>query len=90
QRVMHLLRCGHFNSFERNIFNGIIDSLLSPNDPWLTLADFRDYIDIQDRVSQAYRDKNTWTAMSIKNTVCSGYFSTDRTIREYNMEIWKL
>ncbi len=90
QRVVHLLRCGHFNSFEKNIFNGIIDSLLSPNDPWLTLADFRDYIDTQDRVSQAYRDKNTWTAMSIKNTVCSGYFSTDRTIREYNMEIWKL
>lgn len=90
KRVMHLLTCGHFNSLEPMIFNEIIDSLLNPHDPWLTLADFRSYIDAQSRVSTAYRDKPTWLAMSIHNAASSGHFSTDRTIGEYNEDIWKL
>jgi len=90
KRVMHLLQCGHFNSFEPKIFDEIIDSLLSPNDPWLTLADFRSYLDAQSRASAAYRDKDAWLEMSINNTACSGHFSTDRTISEYNEDIWKL
>ena len=90
KRVMHLLTCGHFNSFENRIFDEIINSLLNPHDPWLTLADFRSYIDAQERVSRAYQDRQAWLAMSITNTANSGFFSTDRTIREYNDGIWKL
>ena len=90
QRVMHLLQCGHFNSFEYNIFDEIIASLINPNDPWLTLADFRSFVDAQAMVSRAYRDQAAWTKMSIMNTASSGYFSTDRTMQEYNKDIWKL
>lgn len=90
QRVMHLLRCGHFSTFESTIFDELIDSLQSPGDPWLTLADFRSYIDAQERVSLAYQDRTRWLKMSIANTACSGHFSTDRTIGEYNDGIWKL
>ncbi|MDT8403226.1 glycogen/starch/alpha-glucan phosphorylase [Sulfuriflexus sp.] len=90
KRVMHLLQCGHFNPFEAGIFDGLIDSLLNPHDPWLTLADFRSYVDAQERVSHAYQDQDAWTAMSIHNTASSGFFSTDRTIQEYNDDIWKL
>jgi starch phosphorylase len=90
KQVMHLLRCGHFNSFEYGIFDEIIASLINPHDPWLTLADFRSYIDAQEKVSQAYRDKDTWLKMSIMNTARSGFFSTDRTMQEYNNDIWKL
>lgn len=90
KRVMHLLTCKHFNSFEDGIFDEIINSLLNPHDPWLTLADFRSYIDAQERVSRAYQDRPAWIAKSINNTACSGFFSTDRTIREYNESIWKL
>ena len=90
KEVMHLLRCGHFNSFENGIFDEIIASLISPHDPWLTLADFRSYIDTQEQVSQAYADKTKWVKMSIMNTACSGFFSTDRTMLEYNNDIWKL
>ncbi len=90
KRVMHLLQCGHFNSFEPNIFDGIISSLLNPYDPWLTLADFRSYLEAQERASIAYRNRDGWLAMSINNTACSGHFSTDRTIREYNDDVWKL
>ena len=90
KQVMHLLRCGHFNSFESGIFDEIIDSLLNPSDPWLTLADFRSYIDAQQAVAEAYRDREKWVKMSILNTASSGFFSTDRTMEEYNRDIWKL
>jgi len=90
KQVMHLLSCGHFNSFEQGIYDEIIQSLLNPYDPWLTLADFRSYIDAQSAVAEAYQDRDKWIRMSIMNTACSGFFSTDRTMQEYNNDIWKL
>ena len=90
KRVIHLLKCGHFNSFEYGLFDEIISSLINPHDPWLTLADFRSYIDSQEMVSQAYKDRDSWIEMSINNSISSGHFSTDRTMTEYNDDIWKL
>ncbi len=90
QAVMHLLDSGHFNLFEPDIFNDILASLRSPDDPWLTLADFRSYIDCQQRAAECFNDKLSWLRKSILNTASSGYFSTDRTIQQYNEEIWKL
>ena len=90
QQIMQLLESGHFNQFEPGIFDDLINSIKSPHDPWMTIADFRSYIDAQKRVEDAYRDKGHWTKMSILNCANSGKFSTDRTISEYNQEIWKL
>jgi starch phosphorylase len=90
QGVMRLLECGHFNQFEPGIFDDVIASIKSPHDPWMTIADFRSYIDAQRRVEQAWQDQEEWTRMSILNTAASGKFSTDRTIADYNREIWKL
>ncbi len=90
QRVMHLLESGYFNQFEPGIFDDLINSIKSPHDPWMTIADFRSFIDAQKRVEDAYRDKDHWTKMSILNCANSGKFSTDRTIGEYNRDIWKL
>jgi starch phosphorylase len=90
QNVMRLLECGHFNQFEPGIFDDIIASLKNPYDPWMTIADFRSYIDAQKRVELAYLDQELWTKKSILNTAASGKFSTDRTIGEYNQDIWKL
>jgi starch phosphorylase len=56
----------------------------------LTAADFRSYVDAQERVAEAYRDRERWTRMSILNTANSGKFSTDRTMLDYNKEIWRL
>ena len=88
--VINLLESGHFNQLESGIFDDILNSIKSPNDPWMTIADFRSYIDAQERVSEAYRDKDQWTKMSILNTAASGKFSTDRTISEYASDIWSL
>jgi len=90
QRVIYLLECGHFNQFEPGIFDAIIGSMKSPHDPWVTIADFRSFVDAQKRVEAAYQDKDRWTRMSIINCANSGKFSTDRTITEYNNELWKL
>jgi starch phosphorylase len=88
--VLELLRAGHFNPCEPFIFDMITDAIQSPSDPWMTLADFRSYVDAQDRVATAWQDADGWTRMSILNTASSGFFSTDRTMLEYNRDIWKL
>ncbi|MDD1612528.1 MAG: glycogen/starch/alpha-glucan phosphorylase [Methylococcaceae bacterium] len=90
KRVMNLLEKKYFNSVEPEIFDPIIASLKSPHDPWMTIADFRSYLDAQRRVEEAYQDQERWARMSILNCAASGKFSTDRTISDYNNEIWKL
>jgi glycogen phosphorylase len=90
KRVMNLLEWAHFNQFEPGIFDAVIGSMKSPHDPWMTIADFRSFVDAQKRVETAYQDTERWTRMSILNCAASGKFSTDRTITEYNDDIWKL
>ncbi|MRR38485.1 glycogen phosphorylase, partial [bacterium] len=89
-RVMNLLAFGHFNLFEPGIFDPVITAITSPHDPWMVAADFRSYVDAQKEVDAAYRDQERWTRMSIINSAASGKFSTDRTIEEYNEDIWRL
>ena len=88
-RVMHLLESGHFNRFEPNIFDPLVQSIREPADLWMTAADFRSFVDVQEQAARAFTDEQRWTRMSILNTASSGRFSTDRTMREYNESIWK-
>lgn len=90
QEVITLLESGHFNQFEPGIFNPLLNAIRSPYDPWMTIADFPAYILSQQEAAIAYTDQERWTTMSIKNCANSGRFSTDRTIMEYNRDIWHL
>jgi starch phosphorylase len=90
RRVMNLLESGHFNRFEPGIFDSVIQSIKEPADPWMTAADFRSFVDAQSEASKVYQDETLWTHMSILNTASSGRFSTDRTMRDYNEDIWHL
>ncbi|MFM1891139.1 MAG: hypothetical protein RLZ44_216 [Pseudomonadota bacterium] len=89
-RVMRLLESGLFNQFEPNLFDPVMDAIRSPHDPWMVAADFASYVAAQERAAAAYHDQVRWLRMSILNTAASGRFSTDRTMREYNREIWNL
>jgi glycogen phosphorylase len=78
---------GSFSNGDRELFRPLIESLLT-RDEYLLLADFAAYVDCQERVSDAYRDQDRWTRMSILNCARVGRFSSDRSIREYCRDIW--
>ncbi len=90
RRVMELLESGFFNPNEPGIFDLLTAGLRSPYDQWLSIGDFRSFIDAQRRVNDAYRNQDQWNRMSIINSAQSGWFSSDRTIQQYADEIWKV
>lgn len=89
-RVLHLLECNHFSPMGPGAFRALIDGMLDGNDPWMTVADFRSYLEAQARAEALWADQESWTRASIRNTAASGRFSSDRTIAEYNRDIWRL
>ena len=68
----------------------IWDALLTNGDWYYHLADFHSYVECQQRVDQAYRDKDRWARMCIMNIANMGRFSSDRAIHEYAEEIWHI
>jgi starch phosphorylase len=85
--VIDQMASGFFSPKEPGLFMSIVDSLLH-SDEYMLLADFQAYLDCQETVSQAFRDQDNWTRMSILNVARIGKFSSDRTIAEYCKEIW--
>jgi starch phosphorylase len=90
RRVMELLDGGVFDLGETGILRPVIQSIREPRDPWMTAADFRSFVDAHRAAETAYTNVAYWTAMSIRNSAASGRFSTDRTIADYNRDIWRL
>jgi len=76
------------NLVEPGQFRDLFEAVRSPNEPWMTCADFRGYVDAQRRVAEAWENRPRWARMSIRNMAASGRFSSDRTIRQYRDEIW--
>lgn len=89
QGVIECISSGHFSNGDRELFRPLVDSLLF-HDTFMLFADFGAYIDAQSRVDKAYRDPERWTRMSILNVARIGKFSSDRAIREYSRDIWKV
>ncbi len=89
QAVIALIRDGFFSRGNSSQFQPLIDNLVY-HDPYFVFADYQSYGDCQTLVDQTYRDKEAWTRMSILNAARSGKFSSDRTIREYCADIWKV
>jgi len=88
--VIDWVASNYFASHEHNAFSPLRHSLLDGGDPFLVLADYASYCEAQSRVDAAYRNKKRWAKMAILNTARVGKFSSDRTISEYNSDIWKL
>jgi glycogen phosphorylase len=88
EEVMASLRNGAFSNGDGELFAPLVESLMSPHDPYLLLRDFESYLDCQERVGKAYGDQEQWTRMAILNVARMGKFSTDRTICEYAEDIW--
>lgn len=85
--AIDLISSGHFSKGDAGLFRPIVDSLLI-HDEYLVLADYLTYITAQDAVDKAYRDQDHWTHMSILNSARCGFFSSDRSMRQYCDDIW--
>ena len=88
RRAIDWIAGGVFSGGDTALFQPIVDSLLN-HDEYMLCADFASYIECQRQVAAAYADAKRWTTMSILNAARCGYFSSDRTIAEYNRDIWR-
>ncbi|HNK45741.1 MAG TPA: glycogen/starch/alpha-glucan phosphorylase [Pseudomonadota bacterium] len=92
--AIDLIRSGFFSYDEPLRYQPLLDALLPPEekpgrgDPFLVLADFDAYAACQQAVDQAFRDPQKWSEMAIHNIARTGYFSSDRSVREYATKIW--
>ena len=86
-RVTDELKDNTFAGLSGN-FESIYNELMNNNDPDLVMADFRSYVDAWEKLTNSYGDQETWNRKALLNTASSGWFSSDRTIREYRDEIW--
>ena len=87
--VLDLIASGRFSSGDPELFRPLVESLLY-HDEYMLCADYQSYVNSQDLVSRTYRDRDAWTQMSILNVARMGKFSSDRTIRQYCEDIWKV
>ncbi|MFI3251784.1 MAG: glycogen/starch/alpha-glucan family phosphorylase [bacterium] len=88
KEVIDNLTNGFFN-VDKDEFLEIRNNLLN-NDKYFVLKDFDAYKKAHENLNELYKDEVSWYKKSIMNTAMSTYFTTDRTIEEYNNEIWKL
>jgi glycogen phosphorylase len=89
RETLDLIGSGLFSNGDRDLFQPLVQSLLD-RDEYMLLADYQPYLDAQQRVSDAWRDRPEWTRMSILNCARVGRFSSDRSIREYCRQIWNV
>ena len=89
-RVIDSIASGHFSRGDKDLFRPLLAKLLSTMDPYVYLADLQPYIDAQERVDVAYKDRSSWLRKSLLNIARVGKFSSDRTITQYAREIWNL
>lgn len=78
------MKIGHKENLER-LYNDILNK-----DWFMALIDLEDYIKVKDRMFADYEDRKHWNQMSLVNIAKAGFFSSDRTIAEYNRDIWRL
>jgi starch phosphorylase len=86
--ILRLIEQGHFSNGDGDLFRPLLQNLTG-SDPFFVLADFNDYLRAQGAVDQAWADRPLWNRMSLLNTARTGFFSSDRSIREYAQRIWK-
>lgn len=89
KRVIDMIASDYFNRKEPGLFRSIVDSLLNV-DYYCLLADYRSYIETQEKVNELYNDLDKWTQKSILNVARIGKFSSDRSVQEYAKNIWNV
>jgi len=89
KEAINLIGSGHFSEGDRDLFHPLLANLCS-HDPFRVMADIGDYRRAQNEVDAAWRDPQRWHTMAVLNTARCGFFSSDRSIREYAERIWNV
>ncbi|AIA72922.1 glycogen phosphorylase [Pectobacterium atrosepticum SCRI1043] len=89
-RVLTQITTGVFSPDDSRRYSDLFDSLVNFGDYYQLLADYRSYVDTQDRVDELYQNKDEWARCAVQNIASMGYFSSDRTIGEYAEDIWNI
>nr|WP_298102071.1 glycogen/starch/alpha-glucan phosphorylase [uncultured Shinella sp.] len=87
-QALAAISSGVFSPDDRNRFTGLVDGIYN-HDWFMVAADFDAYAKAQRQVDGIWTDKNAWYSKTIRNTARMGWFSSDRTIRQYAKEIWR-
>ena len=87
RRAIDLIASGAFSGGDRGVFEPVVSNLLY-EDRFMVLADYASYIEAQHKVDVAYNDAEGWTRSAILNVARSGFFSSDRSMRDYIDRIW--
>lgn len=90
KNIMDSLFTGPWCKGDNNKFRMIFDEIMARNDQFFVLADFNAYNKACQEADQKYQDESNWARSAILNIASSGYFTSDRTIEEYNKDIWHL
>lgn len=88
KRALDQISNGFFSPEDKHLFDPIIHALLHENDYFMVLADYESYVKEQERVERLFKNQDEWTRKAIINVAKVGKFSSDRTIKDYNDEIW--
>ncbi|MFN9871581.1 MAG: glycogen/starch/alpha-glucan phosphorylase [Cyanobacteriota bacterium] len=89
REAIDLIGSGHFSEGDRDLFHPLLANLCG-HDPFRVMADIGDYRRAQNEVDAVWRDPSRWGTMAVLNTARCGFFSSDRSIREYAERIWKV
>ena len=85
--TLDLILSGHFSDGDPHLFDAVVYNLLN-QDRFMALADFDSYVEAQGKVEERYADEEAWTRSAILNVARTGYFSSDRSMRDYLQRIW--
>ncbi len=88
--VVDALRDGDMVGGDPRLLREVWSALMEHGDRYMNLADFRPYVEAQERAAARYRDRRAWARSAIRNVSAMGYFSSDRAIREYAERIWAI
>ncbi|MFR0578658.1 glycogen/starch/alpha-glucan phosphorylase [Bifidobacterium thermophilum] len=87
KQAIDMVADGTFSDGDKDTYKDLVNDWLN-KDYFMTLADFRAYMDIQAEIEETYRDPMKWARMAVLNVANSGYFSSDRSIEDYLERIW--
>lgn len=87
KQAIDMVADGTFSDGDKDTYKDLVNDWLT-KDYFMTLADFRSYMDIQSEIEETYRDEQKWARMAVLNVANSGYFSSDRSIEDYLERVW--